>query len=140
MKLYRFVAPSHHKAITKIHEVLGPDALLYSTRNLDEGIEIVAGAANSPNVSFDEMNYKPTRNNPSHIKNLEKKVVTMSETIENLTNHINLLSNLLIKDKEKRPILIKVVEFIQHYSQKFIEIKNILIQKMLRKRTVLKRS
>jgi flagellar biosynthesis protein FlhF len=43
MKLHRFTASTNHKAMQKIHDTLGPDALIYSTRSVDHGVEIVAG-------------------------------------------------------------------------------------------------
>lgn len=43
MKLYRFTASNTHKAILTINETLGPNALVYSTRKIHNGVEILAG-------------------------------------------------------------------------------------------------
>lgn len=43
MKLHRFTASTSQKAIAMVHETLGLDALVYSTKNVPEGVEIVAG-------------------------------------------------------------------------------------------------
>lgn len=45
MKLYRFIAEDNHKAMMKVQESLGPDALIYSTKKVETGIEILAGIA-----------------------------------------------------------------------------------------------
>ncbi len=39
MKMHRFIASTNQKAIAKIHEVLGPDALIYSTKSIPDGVE-----------------------------------------------------------------------------------------------------
>lgn len=43
MKLHRFTASTSRKAIAMVHETLGSDALVYSTKDVPEGVEIVAG-------------------------------------------------------------------------------------------------
>lgn len=43
MKLYRFTAPNTQRAIFLVHDTLGPDALVYSTRKIPDGIEVLAG-------------------------------------------------------------------------------------------------
>jgi len=42
MKLKRYVAPTSREAMALIREELGPEAVIMSTRNTDEGIEVVA--------------------------------------------------------------------------------------------------
>jgi flagellar biosynthesis protein FlhF len=53
MKLHRFTASTNHKAMQKIHDTLGPDALIYSTRSVDHGVEIVAGLPHSTEEIID---------------------------------------------------------------------------------------
>lgn len=43
MKLHRFTASDTQRAILNVHEKLGPDALVYSTRKLEYGVEVLAG-------------------------------------------------------------------------------------------------
>lgn len=50
MKLHRFKAPNTQKAMQKIHEVLGSEALIYSTKSTADGIEVLAGLPNSVDV------------------------------------------------------------------------------------------
>ena len=68
MKLHRFIASSNQKALIMIHESLGPDALIYSTRTVENGIEIVAGMPEAFDVHCDiEDDIEET---PSHFKKL----------------------------------------------------------------------
>nr|WP_199040825.1 flagellar biosynthesis protein FlhF [Dyella sp. ASV24] len=48
MKIKRFVAPDMRQAMREVREDQGPDAVILSTRRMDEGIEIIAA------VDFDE--------------------------------------------------------------------------------------
>jgi flagellar biosynthesis protein FlhF len=48
MKIKRFVAPDMRQAMREVREEQGPDAVILSTRRLDEGIEIIAA------VDYDE--------------------------------------------------------------------------------------
>jgi flagellar biosynthesis protein FlhF len=48
MKIKRFVAPDMRQAMREVREEQGPDAVILSTRRMDEGIEIIAA------VDFDE--------------------------------------------------------------------------------------
>lgn len=45
MKLYRFIAEDNQKAMIKAQASLGPEALIYSTKKVEEGIEVLAGIA-----------------------------------------------------------------------------------------------
>ena len=48
MKLKRFVEPDMRKALARIKQELGPDAVIMSNRRLKDGIEIVAGIEEAP--------------------------------------------------------------------------------------------
>jgi len=48
MKIKRFVAPDMRQAMREVREEQGPDAVILSTRRIDEGIEIIAA------VDYDE--------------------------------------------------------------------------------------
>jgi flagellar biosynthesis protein FlhF len=48
MKIKRFVAPDMRQAMRAVREDQGPDAVILSTRRMDDGIEIIAA------VDFDE--------------------------------------------------------------------------------------
>jgi flagellar biosynthesis protein FlhF len=48
MKIKRFVAPGMRQAMQKVRDDQGPDAVILSTRRLDEGIEIIAA------IDYDE--------------------------------------------------------------------------------------
>lgn len=49
MKLQRFIAASNQKVIEKIQKTLGLDALIYSTRNVPGGIEMLAAVPDDDN-------------------------------------------------------------------------------------------
>jgi flagellar biosynthesis protein FlhF len=42
MKIKRFVAPDMRQAMREVREEQGPDAVILSTRRIDDGIEIIA--------------------------------------------------------------------------------------------------
>ncbi|HJP99273.1 MAG TPA: flagellar biosynthesis protein FlhF, partial [Rhodanobacteraceae bacterium] len=42
MKIKRFVAPGMRQAMQKVRDDQGPDAVILSTRRLEEGVEIIA--------------------------------------------------------------------------------------------------
>ncbi|HZY34394.1 MAG TPA: flagellar biosynthesis protein FlhF, partial [Rhodanobacter sp.] len=48
MKIKRFVAPDMRQAMREVREEQGPEAVILSTRRLDEGIEVVAA------IDYDE--------------------------------------------------------------------------------------
>ena len=57
MKLHRFTAVNNHQAMKKIHDTLGPDALIYSTRSIEHGVEIVAGLPGSEQEAGDHTTF-----------------------------------------------------------------------------------
>ncbi|MGA7437744.1 MAG: flagellar biosynthesis protein FlhF, partial [Luteibacter sp.] len=42
MKIKRFVAPDMRQAMRQVRDEQGPDAVILSTRRMDDGIEIIA--------------------------------------------------------------------------------------------------
>ena len=50
MKLHRFKALNTQKAMQKIHEVLGSEALIYSTKSTVDGIEVLAGLPHAVDI------------------------------------------------------------------------------------------
>lgn len=95
MKLHRFTASTNQKAIAMIHEALGPDALIYSTRSVPNGIEIVAGLP----TQFDEhyeseassLHFLPN-NKPTDINLFEKlntQLQVIKDSMQHLTNRVD---------------------------------------------------
>lgn len=62
MKLHRFKAINTQKAMQKIHEVLGREALIYSTKSTVEGVEILAGLP----YAVEEFEVEATVSSDSH--------------------------------------------------------------------------
>src|SRR5690348_4489352 len=48
MKIKRFVAPDMRQAMREVREEQGPDAVILSTRRMDDGIEVIAA------IDYDE--------------------------------------------------------------------------------------
>ncbi|VVC77116.1 Flagellar biosynthesis protein FlhF [Aquicella siphonis] len=110
MRLHRFTASSNHKAISMIQDALGPDALVYSTRSVPEGIEMIAGLPDEteqhgeyPVSEFssqdtlprhgqgkNEFLQRPANQFPdfSLIEKLNKQLQIMNERVENLSKQV----------------------------------------------------
>lgn len=54
MNLYRFTAESNHKAMSKVNEALGPEALIHSINRISEGVEILAALPQSEDNIVDQ--------------------------------------------------------------------------------------
>lgn len=115
MKLYRFTASNNQKALMKIHTALGPDALIYTTRKILNGVEILAGPSsiddvpvNSTNLDKASMTEVQVDNNlPNYliIKSLNNKIHAMDENILQLTNYISTLHEMMSKSAKKRKFI-----------------------------------
>jgi len=91
MKLYRFTALDTQRAMTKINEMLGADALIYSTRKIPHGVEILAGL---PCDSQEEgvagvVQLKIAESNRELIDRLNIQLQRMDESVQKLTTQIN---------------------------------------------------
>lgn len=111
MKLYRFTAANTQKAMITAHDTLGPDALIYSTRKVSDGVEVLAGFSfptedqliaekfseknNDKNkkkmVRHAEVNIQDSPLSFKIIEDLKFQVKTMNENMQNLSQHINTL-------------------------------------------------
>lgn len=128
MKLYRFTASNTQRAIHIVHQALGPDALVYSTRKVSDGIEVLAGHPFGTENANDMTEFPSAqtvtveKNLPepkSHaaaapaasldhvvIESLKLQIQVMNESIQSLTNHISsmhqlMTDNFLKKKKSK---------------------------------------
>lgn len=110
MKLYRFTAPDHQKAIIKVHELIGPDALVYSTRRVHNGIEILAGLPVEENSHeeiidgeknvADELKVEDSSANQLLIQKMNERIRVMDENIQRLMNTVAELYQ-LVSDSAK---------------------------------------
>lgn len=133
MKLYRFTASNVQRAITNVNDELGPDALVYSTRKIPGGVEVLAGLPFgaeeiAPNPVPSKTNNKKSSKktviesneiivqaNPLNNKLLEKiklEIETINDSIQLLSQNIELL---------KRPFF-KKIYLINFLKSKFIVI------------------
>lgn len=105
MKLYRFIASDNQKAISKVHDTLGPDAMVYSTNRVEEGIEILAGLPHglvTSKVDADEILIKDTMADQKVVEDLNQHLKTIDIHIQKLSSNINFLYQVMTGDTQKR--------------------------------------
>lgn len=95
MKLRRFTALTTQKALKTVNEALGPDALIYSTRRIPNGIEVIAGDPVLDNTVSEAGDVISIQANPSvdeHvIDKLNLQLQMMEESVKGLTDQITYL-------------------------------------------------
>lgn len=93
MKLQRFIAKNIQKAVSKIHDVFGPDALIYSTRSVEGGVEIVASEACASDQINDALSFSESGDMQSMdfslIEKLNSQLQTIDSNLQNLSRYIN---------------------------------------------------
>ncbi len=120
MKLQRFTAPNSQKAMLKIQEILGPDALICSTRNISGGVEVLAGlphakdqiaAAKGFEIDLEELEVET-----NSFEKLTARLEAMNENIRRLSLHLDTknFANSPIADDEH---IIKKNMMFYHLSQ-----------------------
>jgi flagellar biosynthesis protein FlhF len=105
MKIHRFTGATTQKAMAKIHEELGLEALIYSTRNVDGTIEILAALPHSDdNFAFEtfkkeesteifpvineEFTVGPSQAESALIQKLNHQLQIMDDKVSQLSNRI----------------------------------------------------
>jgi flagellar biosynthesis protein FlhF len=84
MKLHRFIADNIQKAMNKIQESLGSDALIYSTRTVNEGVEILAS---SSNVDVQHSDHEDDKQGAIEV--LNSKLQTIDGNLQRLSQYIS---------------------------------------------------
>lgn len=121
MKLYRFTAPNAQTAIFNVHESLGPDALVYSTRKILDGVEVLAGPGygrdgvehttepdNAEAVSIEKSVPAEVRAQAAPsldqkaIESLKLQILSMSEHLQKLSSNINSLQQYVTENLIKK--------------------------------------
>ncbi len=102
MKLQRFTALDNHRAILMVHEKLGPDALVYSTRRIATGVEVLAGLSHDNVPAGDEVQIENTGIDRDTIDKLNTQLQVMEETIQKLSTHITMLYQVVSENLEKK--------------------------------------
>lgn len=91
MRLHRITAQNNHMAMTKINKMLGPDALIYSTRSVPEGVEIVVGMPHEEvQIEKPRINTKEEKPvvNAQEIERLNKKLHLVDENVRRISTHL----------------------------------------------------
>jgi flagellar biosynthesis GTPase FlhF len=90
MKLFRFTALDTQRAMIKINEVLGADALIYSTRKIPYGIEMIVGPANdmAEENNNGQVQLESGESNRELIDKLNIQLQFMNESIQRLSMQI----------------------------------------------------
>lgn len=113
MKLYRFNASSTERAIFTVTESLGPNALIYSTRKVPGGVEVLAGLpfgadAIIDHYQFDEYDEMQSSDQDevkvqeaaldnSILENLNVQIQTMNKSIQILSESITVLQKTFLE-------------------------------------------
>lgn len=116
MKLVRFTAATTQKAIVLVHESLGPNALIYSTRKMADGIEVLAGL---PLNEEKQKQVKVEGASLDHkaIEKLKQQVQYMNETIQMLSENIGTMHQLFVDKFYKKKI--RKWNFFKNLASKF---------------------
>lgn len=123
MKLFRFTAPNTQRAIFLVHDTLGPDALIYSTRKIPDGIEVLAGHPfgyesadettefpSAQTVTIEKAVIPESKQHHHYAQSIDNTILEslkiqiqmMSENILKLTNCVNTIYQLLTERFEKK--------------------------------------
>src|SRR5579872_2046996 len=108
MKIHRFTGPTTPKALAKIHQELGPDALIHSTRTVGNGVEILASlpedfsgaenfmfedfgssAVNVANVAEPQRTQTIASPEQDLIQRLNDQLNQMDEKVQQLSHQLN---------------------------------------------------
>jgi len=138
MKLYRFTASSTQRAIFFVNDSLGPDALIYSTRKIPGGVEVLAGLPlnidepqaenNGLPVEIEKINQPEIKEDNSlayqMIESFKTQIETMNQTIQSLSNNIACLQKTYIDNVEAKKLatwkvkLASIPKLIKNYRDK----------------------
>lgn len=87
MNVHRFTATNNQKALALIQDAFGPEALIYSTRSIENGVEILAG----PPHSIEPVIVKPDTlsGDIALIEKLHAQINTLTENVNKLSAQVN---------------------------------------------------
>lgn len=117
MKLYRFTAANNHRAMLTVTKALGPNALVYATRKIPGGVEMLAGLPATEQVVNQEIMEEVTQSEivdnheikiqeglPENriLENLKLQIEEMHESISALSDNIASLQNTFTERLKKK--------------------------------------
>lgn len=107
MKLHRFVAANDQKAMFMVNQALGANALIYSTKSVTNGVEILAGLP--VDAQEEETNqfvnvYKTELNNLDIKMNdtRDDEIRTLQSRLDMITNQLNTMSTVMTGGHQKQ--------------------------------------
>lgn len=91
MQLYRFSAADNHQAMLKVHSTLGAEALIYSTRKSNHGVEILAGLSHDVTEISDiaEMGKQPAGKSQGASKGKQKGATHAVADVMHVNNAVD---------------------------------------------------
>lgn len=121
MKLYRFTAADNHRAIIKVHEALGPDAMIYTIKKTRDGIEVLAGSTNgSDEAGEKEVHIHNATPSQQMIESMNNQIQRMDDNIKLLTSHISSLQHVMTETIRKKKFLnFNVLKYILRIKKYF---------------------
>ena len=126
MKLHRFTALDNHRAMFKVYETLGPEALVYSTRRIPNGVEILAGLeqeetkASTGKQKHDSVSIQNVGPDANLLDKLNIQLQMMDENIQTLLERINTLQQAVVDKKVKK------ISHVRHFFKTIGRIRQLL--------------
>jgi flagellar biosynthesis GTPase FlhF len=104
MKLYRFTAANTSRAMQDLHDSLGPDAFVYSTRRVGKGIEIIAGMEADGNAKLIDDTVDVENASTSHqlLETMNTQMQILEDHIKHLATHLNHIQTAMIASEQRK--------------------------------------
>ena len=127
MKLHRFIASTADKGMLLAHDRLGPDALVFSTRRVSAGIEVIAGI---PEVEFADgatvTSELSVENTPMSeiLDSLILRLQEMDEKMSHLSQHMHTLAQEIAMERvTKKSWKTRILENLDRMQEMMIGVK-----------------
>lgn len=126
MKLLRFTAADNHKAMVKVHEILGPDALIYTTRRTKNGVEILAAPSgdyieDEQESAAEAVHMKNAIRDDQLVENINNQLQQLGDHLLRLTENMNNLQSFVIERMNKKNGISTIPKVIYQFFKHFKE-------------------
>lgn len=127
MKLHRFIASTADKGMLLAHDRLGPDALIFSTRRVSAGVEVIAGIPEVELIDGATEGVELTvENTPMSemLDSLTLRLQEMDEKMSHLTQHMQTLAQEIALERvAKKSLKTKLLEHFDRMQKMMIGVK-----------------